>query len=116
MQLMAKRYVNYNADGTIIGFMSDSVNTNIPSDALKISDEQWQDCLNNQGLRKVDVATKTIITCIPTPSNNGLIKQQIVALEATVTSRRIREAALGTDGGWLRNLDSQIAALRAQLK
>lgn len=40
---------------------------------------------------------------------------QIKALEQTVTERRIREAILGTDGGWLANTNSQIAALRAQL-
>jgi hypothetical protein len=42
-------------------------------------------------------------------------KRQIAALEATVTPRRAREAALGTDGGWLKALDAQIAALRAKL-
>lgn len=43
------------------------------------------------------------------------VLQQIEALEATATPRRLREAALGTDAGWLANLDAQIAALRAQL-
>ena len=43
------------------------------------------------------------------------IKRQIMALEATQTLRRMREAANGTDNGWMRNLESQIAALRAQL-
>lgn len=43
------------------------------------------------------------------------IKAQIQALEATVTQRRLREAILGTDGGWLAAIDQQIAALRAQL-
>ena len=41
--------------------------------------------------------------------------QRITELEATITIRRIREAALGTDGGWLKNVDDQIAALRATL-
>lgn len=36
-------------------------------------------------------------------------------LEAKITPRRYREAALGTDGGWLSSLDRQIATLRAQL-
>ena len=43
------------------------------------------------------------------------IEQQILALEATMTPRRIREAANGTDNGWMKNLDAQITALRAQL-
>lgn len=43
------------------------------------------------------------------------LEAQIVALESTVTQRRLREAALGTDNGWLKALDAQISALRAQL-
>jgi hypothetical protein len=43
------------------------------------------------------------------------IIQQIVELEAKVTQRRIREATLDIDNGWLRDLNDQIAALRGQL-
>ena len=43
------------------------------------------------------------------------IKEQIATLEAQVTERRYREAVLGTDNGWLADIDAQIAALRAQL-
>jgi len=46
---------------------------------------------------------------------NAVIDAQILALEATVTQRRLREAAL-TEAGktWLADLDDQITALRAQ--
>ena len=50
-----------------------------------------------------------------TPSPDDEIKQQIAEFEATVTPRRIREAVLGTDNGWLAGVDAQIAALRAQI-
>lgn len=40
---------------------------------------------------------------------------RIAALEGTVTARRYREAAIGSDGGWLKALDAQIATLRAAL-
>ena len=43
------------------------------------------------------------------------LDQQITALEATMTPRRIREAANGTDNGWMKSLDAQIATLRIQL-
>lgn len=43
------------------------------------------------------------------------IKAEIAALEIQVTPRRQREAILGTDNGWLANIDAQISALRAQL-
>jgi hypothetical protein len=43
------------------------------------------------------------------------IKSDIAALEASVTPRRQREAILGTDNGWLANVDLEIAELRGQL-
>lgn len=46
--------------------------------------------------------------------DNVIIKQQIAALEAQQTPRRIRESL--KDQTFLNNLDAQIAALRGQLK
>lgn len=40
---------------------------------------------------------------------------EIAALEAQITPRRIREAVLGVDGGWLESKNAAIEALRAQL-
>ena len=40
--------------------------------------------------------------------------QQITALEATITPRRIREATLGIDNGWLSNINAQIETIRNQ--
>ena len=48
---------------------------------------------------------------IPAPT----VHDQIAALESTITPRRIREAVLGSDSGWLANMAAQIVALRAQL-
>ena len=44
------------------------------------------------------------------------LSKQIKNLEAQQTPRRVREAALGLDDGWLKNLDDQIKTLRTQLK
>ena len=40
---------------------------------------------------------------------------QIRAIEATITPRRMREAILGTDNGWLAAREAEIAVLRGQL-
>ena len=42
-------------------------------------------------------------------------QQSIATLEASISNRRMREAALGTDGGWLAATDAEIATLRGQL-
>ena len=54
---------------------------------------------------------------LPTPvvNPNDNILSQIRVLEASITDRRIREAVLAIDNGWLLNVNNQIAALRAQL-
>lgn len=43
------------------------------------------------------------------------IKADIAALEATITPRKTREAILGTDNGWLTDIELQIQELRGQL-
>lgn len=47
---------------------------------------------------------------------NQQVLAQIASLEATITQRRVREAVLGTDNGWLANVEAQIGALRQQLQ
>jgi hypothetical protein len=42
-------------------------------------------------------------------------KRDIMALESSITPRRTREAILGTDNGWLADIESQIETLRSQL-
>lgn len=42
-------------------------------------------------------------------------KRDIVALESSITPRRTREAILGTDNGWLADIESQIELLRLEL-
>lgn len=43
------------------------------------------------------------------------VLNEILALEASITPRRTREAILGIDNGWLAAQDAAIAALRAKL-
>ena len=49
----------------------------------------------------------------PWTQNDYLIA--IKRLEAQITPRRIREAVLGADGGWLAQQEAAIDALRGQL-
>ena len=67
--------------------------------------QQERDCTPDE-IAEID-ARKTA----PVP-----ILDQIKALEATVSQRRIRESVTTTEGkAWLTAIDAQIAALRAQL-
>ena len=63
------------------------------------------------------IATPEQVSAIQNPpSPVPTVQENITALEATITPRRLRESVL-TDAGktWLVSVDSQIAALRATL-
>jgi hypothetical protein len=74
----------------------------------------WDDVSQSQKERDCtpeEVAEIEVRKTAPVP-----ILAQILAIEATVTQRRLREAVTTVEGkAWLADVDSQIAALRAQL-
>lgn len=89
----------------------DNVGCQIPVDAVEISKAQHSTLLDGQsrGMRIVAGADGyPVLAEALLPS----AKDQIASLEAGITQRRIREAVLGTDGGWLSAVEAQIAALR----
>ena len=47
--------------------------------------------------------------------NKTAIIQKILGFESEITSRRIREAILGTDSDWLKNKEAEIASERSKL-
>lgn len=90
----------------------------IPSDAVEISDALFAEVVSNKPPNKVVSADKDgfpVLADPPAPTAKELILAQIGALEDTVTQRRIREAVLGADDGWLAGVTAQISALRAKL-
>lgn len=44
------------------------------------------------------------------------LRNLIIKLEGQITQRRLREAVLGSDNGWLVSQDTQITELRTQLR
>lgn len=57
--------VNYDTTtGAIKGFYPDDVvYANIPAPYIEIDETTHQDCMNHQGLRKVDLVTQKIVAC-----------------------------------------------------
>lgn len=47
--------------------------------------------------------------------DKGEAARQIKIIEAQITPRRLREAVLGTDGGWLEAKNAEIQKLRESL-
>lgn len=48
---MAQKYAQFNQDGFPIGFYDDGIHKDIPKKSVKITNEQWQEFLDNQGQR-----------------------------------------------------------------
>lgn len=63
------------------------------------------------------IATDAQIQAVlnPTKSSKQIALEKILALESKVTDRRIREAILGIDNGWLKSINDEIVVLRTQL-
>lgn len=59
--------VSYNSiTGNILGYYPDDLNyTTIPKPYIEIDDITYQDCITNQGLRKVDLTTLKIVSFVP---------------------------------------------------
>ena len=68
----------------------------------------WDEAL--QGYKQVFV-----VEPITTEKYKIEVKLAISELESQITQRRLREALLGSDNGWLASQDQQIANLRSQL-
>ena len=69
-----------------------------------------------QGMVQITQAEADALLAPPPLSAKQSALNQIAVLESSITQRRLREAAIGQDGGWLSNVDSQIAALRLLCK
>ena len=100
------------------GFYDSGIHETIPGDAVEISQEYHAELMQVQASGKViDWSGDVPVAVEPQgPSPMELISAQIRLLESQQTDRRIREAVLGIDGGWLANLNAQIEELRAALR
>lgn len=106
----------YAFSASTLGFYHTDVHSHdqMPADALNITDEHYQAMMQAQHDGKQIVAGKDGLPVAITPviDPQTAIKQQISALERAITPRRLREAILGIDDGWLKAQDGMIKTLR----
>lgn len=90
----------------------------MPLDVVELSAEEHAALMAGQAAGKTIQPNEQglpVLVDAPAPSAADQIRYNILVLEASITHRRMREAILGIDNGWLQNVDAQIVALRAQL-
>jgi hypothetical protein len=69
-------------------------------------------------IRLVDgkwVRTFSVVAKTPAELSVALM-DEVLLLEGKITQRRLREAVLGTDGGWLAGIEAQIESIRSQIR
>ena len=98
------KYASYDHAGVITAFYDSKIHPSIPSNTIAISDEEWQECLLYQNLRRVDIATKKIITVTPPEPTLLELKQQAKAAVIKFTSDTRAQIADNADryklAGW----------------
>lgn len=85
--------VNYNQEnGSIIGFYPEPYSdySVIPEPNIEIDQETWIDCINNPGLRKVDLETLQIIVYTPPGPTEQEIKNQALDILNADYSQRLK--------------------------
>jgi len=97
------------------GFYPTDFFTDFPEGSVEITKEYYKELISSGQPIIPNENGYPILLEIPQPTVNDLIKNQIIALESQQTPRRMREALLGTDNGWLAGIESQIEILRARL-
>lgn len=106
-------------DGVFSHTEVDNHDCKIPSDAVEITQEEYDALFEAQAQGKViswDDVTQKPVAKDPKPlSASEEAQLSITVLESSITPRRIRESILGTDNGWLADVDSKIKALRKKL-
>ena len=88
---------------------SETVQQGLPVLTFKGHWEQTWSIIQLEGDALIDAQAQKV------EDEKAKIKADIAALEATITPRRTREAILGTDNGWLADIELQIQELRGQL-
>ena len=81
--------VNYDSEtGHILGFYPDEIEYQlIPEPYIEITEEQHNDCINNQGYRKIDLETKEVINCtliIPEKTKKDLVVELTAEYQVNV--------------------------------
>jgi len=90
-------------------FIHDNGTTYLPTWILELSTVELRDSL---GITEVSEVPQKTVEISP----KQVLLDRIGFLELSITSRRLREAVLGVDNGWLQSVNSEITNLRTQLK
>lgn len=103
---------------TTNSFYDDSINSDMPGDAVQVGDDLYNFCFaaqSNGGSITSDRQGNPVAVASTVSYERADILRQILVMENDITPRRRDEAILGIDDGWLAAKREQITALRETL-
>lgn len=94
-------YVNYDRKGNIIGFYTPDIHNDIPSECIKITEDEWKYLVVHQDEYMVDVTSRLLVWC----GKNICTEQEIAAVRAKrdrlllntdwIVARHIEQTTIG---------------------
>lgn len=69
------KYTTLDTNGLPTAFYSDDVHSDIPKEAIEITDEQWLECINNQGQRRL--VDSELVEYVYMPTEAELLALQV---------------------------------------
>jgi hypothetical protein len=115
------KYATLDTNGLPTAFYSDDVNENIPTDAIEITDDQWLECINNNGQRcfKNGVLVPYVATVTLAQAQTAQIStlqaayQQAIQAPVSYTSKGGVTKTYQADPGSVANLQNMLLAFSA---
>jgi hypothetical protein len=80
------KYTTLDNNGLPTAFYSDDIHENIPSEAIEITDEQWLECINNQGARQFVNGTLVTYTAPITQEQLAEAKAYLASTDYMMTA------------------------------
>ena len=85
------KYAIFDKQGFPKAFYDSEIHTDIPKDAIEISDEQWFEFINNQGKRKWDFAKNDVVVYEPPPPTPEELRDRIQKQLLNLEKQRVNE-------------------------
>jgi len=81
------KYAVFDENGFPKAFYDKAIHgDNIPAEAIEITEEQWQEFINNQGRRKWDFENKRVVEYTPPPPSFEEVKERANSLRKSKVS------------------------------
>lgn len=62
------KHAHYDTNGRILGYYDNTIHKSIPQPSIELTDDEWRDCIDNNGQRRVNVEASKLEMLPPAPT------------------------------------------------